>query len=66
MNDEYTVTLSREELEWIARFCQRAIRLSELNIEKPELKIFDPEFKENKSKAMKLKSKMEDALYATK
>ncbi|HMG13865.1 MAG TPA: hypothetical protein VK590_00390 [Saprospiraceae bacterium] len=62
MNDQINVLLSREEIEWIARFCQRAIRLTDMNIQKPELKIFDPEFNENKEKALKLKSKMVEAL----
>jgi len=62
MSDEINVLLTREEIEWIARFCQRAIRLTEMNIAKPEMKIFDTEFNENKEKALILKSKMTEAL----
>ena len=62
MDDEINVVLSKEEIEWIKRFCQRAVRLTDMNIQKPELKIFDPEFKENKEKALKLQTKMEKAL----
>lgn len=66
MISELSLCLTNEECEWIARFCQRAIKLSEMNSDNPGMKIFDPEFQENKSKALILKTKMENALNATK
>lgn len=54
------VNLTREEIEFICRFCTRAIAL--VSRIKDDMKIFDQEAGDNLEKAQHLSNKMQSAL----
>lgn len=60
MNPIVTVTLSRDEAEWMARVCKRAIQLCDMLKDKQS--VFNPEFGENKESAQVLLEKLNEVL----